>query len=270
MNTYCELLRPTVCLLSAFGFLVGAIVAQALVPVLALGLIAVFIICGAGNAVNDYFDYKIDKINQPKRPIPSGRITRKATLIYFALLSIAGAALAFFVSLPFFAIAVFNIFVLFAYSWKLKPIALAGNAAVAYLAASSFLAAGLVTGSFAGLWGSAIFMLAVVSFLGTLAREIIKDVEDVKGDEKVYLRTLPIVAGEKTAKSVAYVILTIACASLIWPYQILSAYYLIGAIPGVLACLYAIAEHKNPRKSQKMIKVAMYLVMFGFLLGSIL
>ncbi|MBI5347027.1 MAG: geranylgeranylglycerol-phosphate geranylgeranyltransferase [Candidatus Aenigmarchaeota archaeon] len=270
MNPYCKLLRPTVCLLSAFGLLVGAIVAQALVPVLALGLIAAFIICGAGNAINDYFDYEIDKINQPKRPIPSGRVSRKAALIYFAVLSIAGAALAFFVSLPFFVIAVFNIFVLFIYSWKLKPVALIGNAAVAYLAASSFLAAGLIISNFNSLWGSAIFMLAVVSFLGTIAREIIKDVEDIKGDEKLGMRTLPIVVGEKIAKAVAYAILVIACASLIWPYQMLSTYYLIGAIPGILACLYAIAKHKNPRKSQKMVKVAMYFVMLGFLLGSLL
>ncbi len=269
MNPHWELLRLNVCLLSALGLLVGAMVAH--VPIgtpLALAFICAFIICGAGNVINDYFDIEIDKINQPKRVLASGRMLKNHALVYFIALSAAGAALSYLISIPFFIIAVTNIAILFVYSWKLKPIALAGNIAVAYLAASSFLAAGLIAGNFISLVDSVVFALAAVSFLGTLAREIIKDVEDTKGDEKHGLKTLPIILGKGKAKVMAYSILLVACISLAWPYRLLSAAYFIGMVPGVALCMLAIAKYNNPRKSQLSIKLAMYAIMFGFLLGS--
>jgi geranylgeranylglycerol-phosphate geranylgeranyltransferase len=264
MNPHIELIRPNVCLLSVLGLIVGAIVAGALVTELVYALIAVFLICGAGNVINDVFDVEIDKINKPNRPIPSGRIDRGQAKVFFGLLVVIGAVLAYLVSVLFLLIALINIVVLYVYSWKLKPVAFVGNVAVAYLGASSFLAAGLILGDFS--ISTAVFALAVVSFLGTLSREILKDMEDAYGDFKEGARTLPIRIGMRWSKLVAYIILTGACLSLILPLEVLSVYYLIGAVPGVIICAASLMY--TPAKAQKLIKIAMYLVMAGFLLGS--
>ncbi len=268
MNPYIKLLRPNVCLLAVFALIVGSVVAHALVFNLLYAIIAVFLISGAGNVINDYFDVETDKINKPHRPIASGEISRRNALLYFFILCIFGLIFASLVSFDFFILALINEAVLFLYSWKLKPVALLGNLAVAYLASSSFLAGGLILGSFSELLGSAVLVLFLVSFLGTTSREILKDIEDVEGDKKLGMKTLPILMGEKKSKIVAYAILLLACVSLILPISLLNIFYIPLAIIGVIICLYAIASHNNITRAQKLVKIAMFVIMFGFLVGA--
>ena len=80
MNPYLEITRPTVCILSVLGLIIGALVAGTLAvfPVLILAIIAAFLICASGDVINDYVDYEIDKINAPGRPLPSGRMSKRA------------------------------------------------------------------------------------------------------------------------------------------------------------------------------------------------
>ena len=67
-----------------------------LVPGVLLLLVIVTFITAAGNIINDYYDADIDAINCPERPIPSGRITRRAALWYAVLLFLAGIAVSLF------------------------------------------------------------------------------------------------------------------------------------------------------------------------------
>ncbi|MEM7813693.1 MAG: geranylgeranylglycerol-phosphate geranylgeranyltransferase [Candidatus Aenigmatarchaeota archaeon] len=269
MNPYLELIRPTVCGLSAFGIIIGGIVAgtAALSVTFALAVVAAFVICAAGNVINDWFDWQADKINAPKKPIPSGHVSRRSALRYYAVLSAIGIATACLVSSPFFAIALLNWLVASAYSCKLKPMPLIKNISVSWLGASTFLAAGLITG-FALPIG--ILLLFAVSFLVTLAREIIKDVEDVKGDEAVGLKTLPMLFGIRMSKIFAYLLLLIGCALLLAPFclDIFSVYYFIGAVPAVLLCIRSLKSDAHGARVK--IKVAMYLAFLAFLLGSLM
>ena len=270
MNPYLTILRLNVCALSIIGLLVGAIVAGVLFhSLLPLALIASFVITGAGNVINDYFDVKIDRINRPTRPIPSGKVSRRQALAYYTVLSLIGLVAAAFVSVEFLAIAIFNVIVLTVYSWKLKRTALVGNVAVAYLAASNFLAAGLIIGTFGAL-SVAIVLFFGISFLGTVSREIVKDIEDTDGDRKMGAATLPIIAGEQKARLLANAILLLTVISLALPLVVglFSAYYLIGAVPAVVLSLYSFT--RKPARAQKLIKIAMYFVMLGFILGSVL
>ena len=268
MNPYIELLRPNVCFLTALGLVVGAIVAgtAAMSPLFASAIIAAFLICGAGDAINDWFDRSIDKINAPHRPIPSGRVTSQSTLAYFIVLSVVGITLAWFVSTAFLAIAVFNWLVAAVYPWKAKKIPIVKNVFVAYLAASSFLAAGFISGLTIP---PTLIFLVTISFIVTLGREIVKDIEDIKGDLKAGVKTLPTLIGEKPAKVIAYILLAIACVALLLPlyFQLFSFYYLAGAISAIVVC--AFSATRNAHKAQKMLKVAMYLAILGFMIGAL-
>ena len=75
MNPYIEILRPGNALMGAITIILVALIDKTLsIPVI-LAMAAVFFETAAGNVINDYFDYNIDLINKPERPIPSGRIS---------------------------------------------------------------------------------------------------------------------------------------------------------------------------------------------------
>ncbi|MFC2143219.1 UbiA family prenyltransferase [Candidatus Aenigmatarchaeota archaeon] len=270
MNPYINIIRPNVCILSIIGMIVGAIVADVILnPIIILALVVTFLITGAGNVINDYFDHKIDRINRPTRPIPSGRMTRKKAAGYYVILSIIGLIVSYFVSIPFLTIALFNIIILSIYSWKLKKIAFIGNISVAYLAASNFLAAGLILNGFYSI-PFTILLFFGISLIGTIAREITKDVEDVEGDRKSGAKTLPILVGERGSRFIANIFLVLALVSLSIPFifDIFSLFYMIGAVPAVFVSVYSFS--KKPPKAQKLIKLVMYFVMLGFILGALI
>jgi len=271
MNPYIQIIRPNVCLLSVFGLIVGSVVCGAVwlvKPIMMLyAAITSFLICSSGNVINDYFDFEIDKINKPNRPIPSGRISRKNVVFYFIILGLSGLGFAYFVSFPFFIIALFNFFVLTAYASNLKRTLLVGNFTVSYLAVSSVFASGFIVNSFQ--FSMPLLLLIIISFFGTMSREIFKDIEDVKGDKTVGAKTLPIVIGAPKSKLIAILFLAIACLLLTIPlYQKILSYYLIGVIPAILFSIFAIIQAK-PSKSQKLIKIAMISVLLAFLIENL-
>ena len=275
MNSYVELLRPNNGILAVLGMVIGAIVGTSFVASksveIILAIIVAFFINGAGNVINDYFDHNIDKINRPDRPIPSGRVKRKNVATYFFALIAVSLLLSWFVSADFFIIALVNSIVSFVYSWKLKGTPLLGNLSVSWLAASTFIAGALIVHTFAAL-PTAVLIFGAIGFLGTLSREIFKDVEDVKGDKENGAKTLPIVIGEKSAELFASFVLLVGIFSLLIPVynHMFSIFYYIGAVPAIFICLAAIAKMKNPHKSQKLIKIAMYFIFLGFILGTVL
>ncbi len=77
MNVYLEITRPTNALMAAVAVLLMAIINFNYGIPIILGFITVLFATSGGNVINDFFDYKIDKINKPQRPIPSGRISLK-------------------------------------------------------------------------------------------------------------------------------------------------------------------------------------------------
>jgi len=272
MKAYIEMMRPNNGVLAVLGIIIGAIVAGTFAASYAIlfAVIVSFLINGAGNVINDYFDHKIDKINRPKRPIPSGRVKRDSALMYFIALTLVGLMLSYFISRDFLLIAVINTIVSFVYSWKLKGAPFIGNVAVSWLAGSTFIAAALIGFNFSSV-PQAVMILAVIAFLGTLSREIFKDIEDVKGDKSQGAKTLPIVVGSGRAKFVASLVLLLSVFSLLVPFylRMFSDFYYICMVPAIALCLYSIVA-KSAHKSQKMIKISMYFIFLGFILGTLI
>ena len=98
MNPYIEILRPGNAVMGAISIILVALIDRTFnLPVL-LAMLAVFFETAAGNVINDYFDYKIDLINKPERPIPSGRISLKAGKNYAYFLFLMGTICGFLIS----------------------------------------------------------------------------------------------------------------------------------------------------------------------------
>ena len=270
MNPYVEIMRPNVCVLAVLGVFVGAILFPALDIVrLAIAMAAAFLICAGGNVINDYYDFEIDKINKPKRPMPSGKITHEKAMSHYFTLSAAGLLLALFVSMPYFTIAVFNFMLSTLYAWKLKKMTIIGNVTDSFLASVTFISGGLVSGAPIDVLMSPVLILAFIAFLTTMGREIFKSVEDMSGDKIAGAKTIAVVAGEAFSMSVArsFVILGVVAAVIPYALRMFGVYYIIAVVPCIAVLMYS-ATLKNPRKAQKTVKIGMFLGIFAFLVGA--
>jgi geranylgeranylglycerol-phosphate geranylgeranyltransferase len=231
--------------------------------------LVVFLVSGAGNAINDYFDIKIDSINRPERPIPSGRVKLKEALYFSSLLFALGIILAFSINSICGFIALFNSLLLILYAKILKGTPLLGNLSIGYLTGSTFLFGASVFG-FEGL--KTLFVLFVLSALAITAREIVKDIEDMEGDKTEGADTLPLRIGARKASYLAVLIGFLALFLSPLPYlmSVLGLRYLylvLLADLGFLAAIHQILVRNNPAKSSKMFKIAMFFALLAFIAG---
>jgi len=228
----------------------------------ALIFLAVFLITGAGNAVNDYYDRDIDAVNRPGRPIPSKRVSATAAFKYSLALFAAGCLLGGLIGQHCLTIAAVNSVLLFLYARSLKATPLAGNICVAYLTGSAFLFGGAAAGQ-AGLEANLIpFFL---SFLVSMSREIMKDVEDMAGDRLGGARTLPIQVGEKLSAALAATFALSAVAlSCFAPFG--AAYLMIVALADLFFLFSIIKIAKGDAAgSQRALKMGMATALLAFL-----
>ncbi len=218
--------RPANSVVAGLAAIVAYLIATGtLVYGVILLMAVVILVTAAGNVINDYFDAAIDAINRPERPIPSGSVGRNTALAYAGCLFVLGLIASWFTTPLCFGIALFNALLLVAYAARLKSTPFFGNVAVSYLAASIFL----FGGAFAG-WGYLITILpiAVITFLAMLARELLKDAEDIEGDRAGGADTLPIRIGVQKTAIFAFSCAVAAIAASIFPYWWWGPWYLPG------------------------------------------
>lgn len=165
--------------------------------------ISTVLIAAGGYVINDYYDVKIDIVNNPDRVVIGKTIHRRFAILLHVALSIAGIFIGLLVSWKLAAVNVFSVSVLWFYSNLLKRLPFIGNFTVALLTGFSIAILLLLYRTNSGL----IIVYAVFSFFMTLIREIIKDVEDLKGDNTYGCKTLPIIWGIRKTKIALYVII---------------------------------------------------------------
>ena len=188
---YVELARPLNGIIAFISAWLGGMFAsqgnvEHLVDIrLLLVSVAALVVISAGNAINDYCDYDIDRINRPRRPLPSGRIRRSNALIFAIILTAIGIYLGTRINRNSTAIAILVSVALASYAFWLKRTPFVGNLVVSGLTGLTFIAGGVAIDSVQGTLIPAIF-----AFLFTTAREIVKDLEDTEGDEKNNAKTL--------------------------------------------------------------------------------
>jgi len=216
-----RLVRPVNVVIMAAATIIGALLVvdatglppSALTALLLAALAATSVGAGA-NAINDVFDLEIDRINRPDRPVPSGEISLTWARGTWAVLSGIGLLLAALVSGLHLVIAVSSVALLFGYSKYLKRQPVTGNVAVAVVIGLALPFGGLAVLDPMLPVPGVLMVGALFAFLTTLAREIVKDIEDVEGDAQTAARTLPIVTGTTAAARVAAVLVLVTVAAL--------------------------------------------------------
>jgi 4-hydroxybenzoate polyprenyltransferase len=168
----------------------------------------------SGYIINSFYDAKKDLINRPQK-VMIDRLVRQTTKlkVYFTVNFIV-FLIAGFVSWRAMLFFSAYIFLIWFYSHKLKKYPIIGNITASVLAVLPFFAILLYYKNFY----SEIFAHATFLYLLILIRELIKDLENIEGDLVSNYRTIPVLFGEKTAKSII-TILTIA--------TIIPVYYLV-------------------------------------------
>lgn len=192
---------------------------------------ASILIAAGGNIINDYFDLNIDKINKPHKLIVEKHISRRYAIFLHLLLSLAGIMCSVFVAhrLNILWLGMANtiaVLLLFIYSASLKKKFLIGNILVSTLTAWVIMVLALPEYEVLILDPqnknevfNKMFRLGILyasfSFVISVIREVIKDMEDVDGDRKYDCKTIPIVLGLNATKVFVAVWLIVLIALLI-------------------------------------------------------
>lgn len=273
MNPYIEILRPGNAVMASIAVLLMAVISHVYNMEIILGALAVCIATGAGNTINDYYDYEIDKINKPDRPIPSGRISRNNALYYSLILFLIATVIGFYISIPNGITVIICSVIMIIYAYDFKQRCLIGNMTVSLLTALTFVFGGLITHD---IYISSI--LAVFAFLMTLSREIIKDCEDIEGDIQEGAHTLPIAYGKDISIKLAFIINILTCilTPLLYIMGIFSIYYMIIVLIADIIFIYCgmltlrNQEKDTLHKVSKYMKIAMLIAFISFIFGSVI
>jgi geranylgeranylglycerol-phosphate geranylgeranyltransferase len=264
-------IRPETTPLGMVTVYIGGLIAGApydSIP-LFLAVAVTFFITAGSMTFNDAFDWKIDKINHPNRPIPKGILTQKQMLIYTAFLFIVGLAISFFINLLCTAIVLFSIAILAVYELFTKQYGIFGNVTVAFISSIAFTFGGAAIGN-----PLASVPLTILAFLIIFGREIMMDVRDAEGDKKMRL-TLPHQIGVKYASFTSSILLILAILVSPLPYllNLVSIWYIYLIIPvdiiTIATVVWFLMDNKNAAISAHIIRGALALGLVSFILGII-
>jgi len=287
-GAFLGIIRPGNCVMAALAVVIGCLIGMAgafegdstqigmadLFPAIILAPVVGALICAGGNVLNDVVDSSIDAISHPDRPIPRGLIHPETARRFSIGLFAVGALISLSLGTAAWVLALFNAMALIAYEFRLKATGISGNIMVAYLVSSTFLFGGAALVPVAGTDALIITgMFVFLAFLANLARELIKDIQDMEGD-RGERTTLPMLIGvERTRLLAGSVILLAVSASFIpgFVYDAFSNWVYIGFIvlaDAVLLYAMALAGRGSHVESTRFLKHGMLFALLGFLLGN--
>ncbi len=268
---YLAIIRPVNCLLTLMSVWVGAWVGGPIV--FKSGLIAAgcagFATCAFGNIINDLMDVEIDRINNPRRPLPAATVTRTGVLIEAALWSAVALASALTLGRYPTLLVLAALVALFGYALFFKHHYI-GNLLVALIAGLSFILGGIIGRN------PACVIPFLFAILVHLPREIVKDVLDIEGDRSAGVVSLPIRFGTKPALTVIAILLGLCLVGLPVPYLLkqLGIRYLaivLAAAAPLLVYTIVVVLRRPGRPAlariSLMIKAVMLVGLIGFLAG---
>ncbi|HTE31628.1 MAG TPA: geranylgeranylglycerol-phosphate geranylgeranyltransferase [Chryseolinea sp.] len=216
-------------------------------PRLLLLSISTMLIAAAGYIINDYYDVKIDYINKPDRVVIGKSITRRFAILFHVLLSFGGVLIGLYLSWSLTALNLVSVFLLWLYSNNLKRLPLIGNLVVALLTGASIYSVEILyrTGN------PLIIIFSIFALFITLVREIIKDIEDLKGDNTFGCRTLPITVGIRRTKLILYGVIALFFVTVIAINRFYQAlpfeYYLVFLFIPLLLLVYRLIRADTKR-----------------------
>jgi geranylgeranylglycerol-phosphate geranylgeranyltransferase len=232
-----------------------------------LNVLSVTGFMAAGNILNDLVDFETDKVNHPSRPLPAGQVSiNSASVLFYRQSS----------TLPLISMAIWLAACILMITYELGPTTksqgLKGNISISVMVGLVILYGASVLSD---LYNSPLVLAAAATAaLANLAREILKDCQDIEGD--IGRNTLPMKVGLEKARMIAYPIALGAMVFAALPYYLgwggFGLELLIIQIPAILL----LVTLNNPiskgedRKAQKQVRLAMLAGLLGFAISVLL
>ncbi len=167
--------------------------------------LSTILVAASGYIINDYFDVKIDQVNKPHEVVIGRFIKRRHAMFMHQLLNVSAAVISFTLGWKVFVVNILAMTLLWFYASIFKKQPFIGNFMVASLTGASLV----VMAVYYTENDLLINIYAVFAFGITMIREIIKDIEDIRGDKKYGSSTLPILLGIRKTKVLLFVFMSL-------------------------------------------------------------
>jgi 4-hydroxybenzoate polyprenyltransferase len=250
-------------------------------------VLSTVLIAAAGYIINDYFDINIDQINKPDKIIIDKIISRRWAMAWHTAMNIIAVLIAFWLSwklgvIYLGLIQLFCTLLLWFYSTSLKRQLLIGNVVIALLTALTVLVVGsyepkLYLNADHGFLRfriiEVIIMFALFAFVISVIREIVKDLEDMRGDTKEGCRTAPIIWGIRASKNICYSLITLLLVILcfvqfkifFWHWYLVIIYLLLAVQLPLILVIPRLANAFTPHGYHKVSNLIKIIMLSGIL-----
>ena len=240
-----------------------------------------------GYVINDLFDVETDHINRPNKRILKQNISHKAAIAYYIVLTALGQIFGYMAGLGIGLFSSAIAILLYFYSSDLKAMGLPGNSLIAFMSGSVIY---IASRGIHEIHSAYFAEYAFLAFLLTLARELVKDAEDIEGDKEQGCETFPIVHGTRKTHILSNVILGLICLFLISAAYLLSidpfidqktpievhrfmfpAFLIFCLVPMILKSMWMIGNAQSKRdykKISKWIKLTMLMGLVSVLFSA--
>jgi geranylgeranylglycerol-phosphate geranylgeranyltransferase len=239
-----------------------------LIEILVLTYLIYVFIAAAGNIINDIYDIDVDRINKPNRPLPRKALTLRQAKAFTLILWFIGGALAFTISLIAGIMAMVFAALGYVYAAKVKTLGAVGNFAVASSFSFGMFFGAIVAaesrGHFVFLSGDSFVFFPIVIWIYFLTstfvlfgREVIKGIEDLRGDKLRSVKTIARLRGSRTAAKVATIsnFLGIAFFNTSWLMDgeklITSPLVLIGSLAVLWSSIVVLKSYRTPKAQSR-------------------
>jgi geranylgeranylglycerol-phosphate geranylgeranyltransferase len=218
-----RLFRPELSMAAGVCVVAGQILALGGLPqaqIAFLGFLCAFCLSASALILNDYFDYEVDLINAPERPLPSGIVSRAEVIALTAVTTLVGLSASLALGVDALGVSILFWLIGVLYNWRYKQAGLIGNLMVSASVAVTFVLGAITVDA---PWDLIVWIFSLMAFFIDLGEEIAGDAMDIEGDKKRGSRSIAIQRGRPFAIRVS-----IALWSLV---------ILIGFLPLILGLL---------------------------------
>lgn len=263
-------------------------------------LLSISILCitASGYIINDVLDIKADKINKPTKVYVGETISKKHAVISYMALNLIGLIIGVYTSitkgnLEYSLFFIISVGLLYFYSKTFKRIAVIGNLVTSFLIALTLFIVYIfeientdtatnlldaITNFFTSISVTIyIFIYIIFAFFMTFIREVIKDVEDMKGDYALKMNTLPILIGVKRTKNILLIISSLVFIFILFILKeelldapILLWYTLFFVVTPFAWFLYKLFNSETKKDFQSLSRLIKIIMFFGILSMSLL
>ena len=231
-----------------------------------LAALSAALVAAGGYVINDFYDIEIDRINKPKRQIPLGKISPSSAKNFAITLFIFGIIISFiFKNIWMILLVSCNSILLWIYAYKVKKLTFLDNILVSFVTASTFLYGGLINKNIQNS-----YFIFFCAFIFTIIRELVKDLEDIKGDRSNKAKTIPIIFGKNVAFGLLFLFWILLTILTIFGYKRFyesSIFIILIVLVGLLLLInLLILFMKFNRKTASLSSVIMKINMFVILI----